>query len=395
MRLRKPKRGGSWVLDFRDHRQRRQRLAMFRDKRSSEGAAERVQDLVRLRLAGKDLDAHLSSWIEGIPPKLLRRLVGMDLIPVGRATATQTLDQHVDAFRSHLVTRGVTDKHIETTVSRIGKVIAGCGWRRWSDCDGGQVNEFLKGLPVSARTRNYYRATLIQFARWMRKSGRATGNPFEVLSRENVAPDRRHVRRALQPDEIRRLLAATRAAETRYGLTGAERALLYETALQTGLRASELRSLTVADLDFRDLTLTVRAAYSKHRREDVQPLRRDLAAKLAEYVSGRDASAQVFNVPASFLTARMIRPDLSAAGIPYRDDAGRVADFHSLRVTFITTLVRSGASVKECQTLARHSNPALTLNTYTDLRLNDVRGVVDRLPRLGYDDEQQRRTQAG
>jgi hypothetical protein len=34
----------------------------------------------------------------------------------------------------------------------------------------------------------------------------------------------------------------------------------------------------------------------------------------------------------------MLRIDLGAAGIPYQDESGRFADFHSLRHTFITNL---------------------------------------------------------
>ena len=47
----------------------------------------------------------------------------------------------------------------------------------------------------------------------------------------------------------------------------------------------------------------------------------------------------------------------------YSDRQGHVADFHSLRVLFISRVVAGGASVKEAQTLARHSTPLLTMNT--------------------------------
>ena len=66
---------------------------------------------------------------------------------------------------------------------------------------------------------------------------------------------------------------------------------------------------------------------------------------------------------------------------------GKTTDFHSLRVSYITALVKSGASVKECQTLARHSNPALTLNTYTRLGVHDLSGALERLPSLSDDSE--------
>ena len=46
-------------------------------------------------------------------------------------------------------------------------------------------------------------------------------------------------------------------------------------------------------------------------------------------------------------------------------------------------LVKSGASVKEVQQLARHSDPKLTLNTYTKLGVHDLVGALDRLPAIG------------
>ena len=41
--------------------------------------------------------------------------------------------------------------------------------------------------------------------------------------------------------------------------------------------------------------------------------------------------------------------------LAYRDHAGLVADFHSLRHTFISNLARAGVHPKLAQSLARHS----------------------------------------
>ena len=76
----------------------------------------------------------------------------------------------------------------------------------------------------------------------------------------------------------------------------------------------------------------------------------------------------------------MVRADLAVAGIPFRDSAGRVVDFHALRHTYITNVVRSGASVKVCQELARHSDPKLTLGIYTHLHVSDKTKGLDGLP---------------
>ncbi len=62
------------------------------------------------------------------------------------------------------------------------------------------------------------------------------------------------------------------------------------------------------------------------------------------------------------------------------DHNGRVVDFHALRATYITLLVKGGASMKATQELARHSDPSLTMNVYSRLGIHDLAGALDRLP---------------
>ncbi len=79
----------------------------------------------------------------------------------------------------------------------------------------------------------------------------------------------------------------------------------------------------------------------------------------------------------------MLRRDLEAAGIPY-EVGDKFADFHALRHTFITNLVRAGVPPKIVQILARHSSIELTMNTYTLLGLTEVFEAINRLsPILG------------
>ena len=82
------------------------------------------------------------------------------------------------------------------------------------------------------------------------------------------------------------------------------------------------------------------------------------------------------------LTIALLRQDLQSAGIAYEDESGKYADLHSLRHTFISNVGGSGATVKETQSLARHSTSALTLDVYTHIGLNDERQAVENLPEL-------------
>jgi len=247
---------------------------------------------------------------------------------------------------------------------------------------GSGVTCVLKG---PARSGNAPRQAAAQFCRWAVREGRMHANPLVNVAPLNVRTDRRHDRRALALDECRRLLTATAAEPTRFGMTGAERALLYRVALTTGLRRGELASLTRASFDLAAVwpTVTVAAAYSKHRREDVLALRPDVADALRGHLALKALAAAAFNMPPKRATAPMFRADLKAAGIDYRDDAGDVADFHALRHTFITHLARSGVHPKVAQALARHSTITLTMDRYTHTILEDRTAALAALPDLG------------
>ena len=56
----------------------------------------------------------------------------------------------------------------------------------------------------------------------------------------------------------------------------------------------------------------------------------------------------------------------------YRDAAGRRADFHAMRHTYITRLSVADVPLTVAQRLARHSTPTLTANTYNKYLLMTV-----------------------
>jgi len=78
----------------------------------------------------------------------------------------------------------------------------------------------------------------------------------------------------------------------------------------------------------------------------------------------------------------MVKPDLQRVGIPYQDASGRYADFHSLRVTFITNLAKAGVHPRVAQGLARHSTMELTMQVYTHVALDSKQSAIRGLPDL-------------
>ena len=161
------------------------------------------------------------------------------------------------------------------------------------------------------------------------------------------------------------------------------RDLLYLLPVSTGLRFSELKSLTPQSFDLDDdpPTVAVEASYSKHRRRDVQPLPAETAEILRPLISNTLPNNPLWpNLPSKM--AQVIAFDLKAADIPVYDDAGRVVDFHALRHTFITRLTRSGITPKVTQVLARHSTITLTMDRYAHVVLADMSKALVSFPKI-------------
>ncbi len=168
-------------------------------------------------------------------------------------------------------------------------------------------------------------------------------------------------------------------------MSGTDRALVYQLALETGLRVREIMSLTRGSFDFEadPPWLVVRAAYSKHRRDDTVLLRAELVTKLQQALALKMPDGPAFSLPRSKnARAGLLQTDLAAAGIPYRDQNGRYADWHALRHTFITNLARGGVHPRVAQSLARHCTITLTMDRYTHVLQEQEVDALSRLPDL-------------
>lgn len=230
-----------------------------------------------------------------------------------------------------------------------------------------------RGKGCSVKTSNLYLAAVKQFLYWMVENKRAPASPITHLRGGNVKTDRRHDRRALPAEALRQILDAALASTVTFrGLTGRDRHHIYLTAMITGYRAEELANLLPEsfDLDARVPMAMLPARLTKNGETAVQPLPPDVAAALREYLKDKPAGEPVW--PGLWYTraADMLRIELDACGIPYVVhglDGPLFADFHALRHSFIILLDQSGASVKQAMTLARHSDPKLTMAIYGKL----------------------------
>jgi integrase len=326
--------------------------------------------------------------------------------------AKRPLAEHLADYLRYLGAKGDTGKHVAMTQTRVQACLDGCRFVRVADLQPSALLSFLDELRQakgkSIATANYYLTAVKGFTRWLWKDRRIGCDPLAGMAKlANAETDVRHARRELSPDEFSFLLETTRQSGRAFRyLSGPDRFALYLTAAGTGLRAAELASLTLASFNLAAIPPAVRvqAAYAKNRKEAELPLTAEVAEVLRDYLAGKPADAPVWPGTWSHAaSAKMIRLDLREARkkwlqsfqdarqrteaersdvLAYRDAAGLVADFHSLRHLYVSRVVRSGATPKVAQELARHCDVRLTLGRYSHVALHDLTAAVDALPDL-------------
>lgn len=223
---------------------------------------------------------------------------------------------------------------------------------------------------IAGKTRQNMGGTCKAFFRWCVKRSYLRENPLADLGRFDTTP--LQVRRDLDEDELRRLLAAAP-----YHLR-----LSMATAICSGLRWGELRALSVDHLEFGGPipTLRVDAARDKARRERHQRIPLWLARLLVEFEASGEAArlytkhyarkdAKTASIPERPLlfvpshAARALDGIAQKAGVAKITAAGNL-DWHSCRTKFVGLLVETGADPKTAQEAARHATLDMTWNVY-------------------------------
>ena len=320
------------------------------------------------------------------------------------------LTTHLEAYRAQLILKCHADTHAVQSVQRCAAAFEGCSFELLADLDADSLSAWLgakRALTKTAggfglQTSNHYLASCKAFAAWCERTRRVPENPFKFLDKLNVAPGILHARREFTAVELAGLMDAARAGGSMRGISGPDRAMLYAVAVMTGLRAAELASLTRDSfkLDSVPPAVAVEAGYSKRRRKDTVPLHPGLVDQLRPWLTTFEAGALLWpgKWAAHCYAAKFVTGDLEAARIVWlagakgkagkatrdaaddfkpKDRTGRFLDFHSLRHTFITNLVRAGVMPAVAMKLARHSTITLTIDRYTHV------GEIDAAASLG------------
>ncbi len=377
---------GPWLATWFDHNgKRHEKSTRTTDKAAAERILAKYVTDTALRREGV-VDPHLDAISD---------------------ESRRTIESHLTDYEAKLKTANRTTQHIETTIGYIRAISSAADWATVADIDADAVNRYagtLREAGWSARTVQAYLTAIKGFAKWMARHQKLLRDPLASVTTPNPKSNRRRERRILLHEEWDWVRATTTDGPARLGMTDNERVLLYVVAIQTGLRSSELRSLTRGSLylDADRPYITCKAGSTKNAKDARQYIQPDLADALREHIATKAPGAAVFSLPNKDQVADMLRADLFDARQGWLKAAkhdpdeyerrtqsdfladvnheGEHLDFHSLRHTCGAWLAMTGAHPKEVQSVMRHSSITLTMDTYGHLFPGREADAVARLP---------------
>jgi integrase/recombinase XerC len=211
------------------------------------------------------------------------------------------------------------------------------------------------------------------FFRYLNREGILTNNPARL-----VATPRRDKRlpAVLTADDALRLMNAPNSKKPEdHAIMLRDRAVL-ETLYSTGIRVSELIGMNREDIDPRDSLLRIRG---KGRKERIVPIGSKALDAINAYRGGLTRSpeiAAVFLGPSGKrLTVRTVQRILEN----HRKRLGLLqkASPHTLRHSFATHMLESGADLRAIQELLGHASLSTT-QRYTHVNLDSLMEVYDK-----------------
>ena len=359
------------------------------------------------RIGDKDAAQRLANHLETQAAKRREGLIDASQERFAQE-GRRTIGQHLTDYEAKMKAANREPKYVATTISYIRTIAEAAGFAAIGHITADGVNAYASHLQErrSARTVQAHLTAIKGFTRWLAREGKLPADPVASVSKPNPKTDRRRERRMLLPEEWDWLRSITADGGERYGMAPRERVLFYAVAIQTGLRSSELRSLTRGRLflDADDPFITCKAGSTKNRKDARQYIQHDLADELRALIATKAPQALVFNMPHRFDVAAMLRADLADARrawlktarhdpeeYPRREQSdfladvnheGEHLDFHSLRHTCGAWLAMAGAHPKAVQAVMRHSTITLTMDTYGHLFPGQEAATVARFPEL-------------
>jgi len=207
--------------------------------------------------------------------------------------------------------------------------------------------------------------------RFLQKRGLITGNPSEIISSPKTE---KSLPKAISVDEVLALIHSIDGSDV---LDLRDRAMV-ELMYSSGLRVSELVSINLTDIDLSNATLRV---IGKGRKERILPIGSYAVQSVDEYIQKRgelsksETEALFLNKNGGRITtrsvARIVKKYLHKCAI------NKNVSPHTLRHSFATHLLGSGADIRFIQELLGHASLSTT-QRYTSASIEHLMQIYDK-----------------
>lgn len=279
--------------------------------------------------------------------------------------------EHIVAFLRHIDTvRNVSPHTVRSYAADLEQLSAFLGDPAPGAVTHQDLRRFLGHLIAGGAKKSSLArklSALRSFYRHLNREGVVTHDPARLVA---TPKQEKRLPAVLTVDDTLRLLAGPLAEEERLR----DRAVL-ETLYSAGIRASELVGIDLDDIDRRGRLIRIRG---KGRKERIVPVGQAALDAIDAWCSSRTAPQMpaVFTNPSGKrLTARTVQRIVEH----YRKALGltQKASPHTLRHSYATHLLESGADLRSIQELLGHASLSTT-QRYTHLNLDSLMEAYDR-----------------
>jgi integrase/recombinase XerD len=283
------------------------------------------------------------------------------------------LPRWIDAYLDHLrVERALASNTLEAYARDLNRLAEHVGEKDVVRIDTGDVAELLAGnvkTGFGARSSARQLSAIRGFFRFLVREKVVAGDPTAILDRPKLS---RRLPRVLSFEEIERLLAAPDLTKPR----GVRDAAMMHLMYASGLRVSELVTLTVGDVDTKS---GVVSALGKGGKRRLVPVGEAALDRLGAYLT--DVRPQVATPKTTVLFVSPRGGRLTRQGFwkllkRYARVAGITTPIspHKLRHSFATHLLRGGADLRAVQAMLGHADLGTT-EIYTRVAQDHVRAA--------------------
>lgn len=285
------------------------------------------------------------------------------------------MEEKIDSFLNHIaVEKGLSQNTVHSYYYDLKQFMEFCvrqGMKDFSDVTTESVIGFLKAHDdMERRSLARKTVTLRMFFKFLHEEGLLKENPVRLLESQKTSTTLPEV---LSKDEVEHLISSIPTEE----LQDIRDKVILELMYSCGLRASEVITLRVSDIDLEDELVRIFGKGSKERIVPINQTARRMLGDFLELYRPKFLKSKTYDeVFLTFQGKPMSRVSLWKIIKKRALGAGLKKEIHphTLRHSFATHLLEGGADLRSVQEMLGHANISTT-QIYTHMDMTQLKSA--------------------